>query len=187
VSLQDDDQDGLKLQWQRRLPIALIISMVAIGLIVLLLDISGSSRPPSTATIGHPAPAFQLQSLDRNSVKLSDHLGSPVIVSFIASWCLACDGDLELLARAYERYAPKGLAILGVVHEDDQDKMRDFVAEHGASWPQLLDPTNETWRAYAAIAPPASYFIDADGVLQTVSVKPLDASTLEEHLASIGL
>ncbi len=189
VSPETDEPEGLKLEWQRRLPIALSVIIGAVVLVVALVDFGGAGprRPPRTAQTGLMAPAFSLGSLDGKSVELGDYAGSPVIVNFWASWCLPCTEDFPELAATLDRYESSGLEVLGIVHNDEERFARDFGAENGATWPLLMDPGNTTWEAYSVIGLPTSYFIDSAGLLQAVAFGPLDETAINEHLSAVGI
>ena len=55
--------------------------------------------------IGKPAPAFQVMGLEgRPNLTLEALRGTPVILNFWASWCVACRDEAALLQEAHVRY-----------------------------------------------------------------------------------
>jgi len=63
-----------------------------------------------------------------------------------------------------------GLVILGVLMNDPPEPAREFVAEYGATWPTVIDPDDAIEDAYLALARPTSYFVDGDGILQSIQI-----------------
>ena len=63
---------------------------------------------------------------------------------------------------------------------------RDFIADHGATWPTIDDPEGTIRAAYRAIARPQTYFIDRDGVIRRIQVGQLSDADFERLYASIS-
>jgi hypothetical protein len=63
-----------------------------------------------------------------------------------------------------------GLVILGVLMDDPPEPARDFVAQYGAPWRTVIDPDEQIQDAYLALARPTSYFVDGDGILQSIQI-----------------
>jgi cytochrome c biogenesis protein CcmG, thiol:disulfide interchange protein DsbE len=135
--------------------------------------------------LDNPAPAFELQSLDGETVRLADYRGRPVIVNFWASWCLPCRDEFPLLRAARQRYSAEGLEVLGIVHDDGPAQARAFAQSFDADWPLLLDPDESTWRAYAGVFLPITYYIDREGIVRAVSYGPPPAAVFDEQVAKI--
>ena len=65
--------------------------------------------------IGKPAPAFQVTGLGgRSDLSLEALRGTPVILNFWASWCVACRDEALVLQEAHVRYE-QGEGLLRVV------------------------------------------------------------------------
>ena len=47
--------------------------------------------------IGNPAPYITATTLDGTPIKLAELRGRPVIVNFLASWCVPCREEMPLL------------------------------------------------------------------------------------------
>jgi cytochrome c biogenesis protein CcmG, thiol:disulfide interchange protein DsbE len=76
--------------------------------------------------------------------------------------------------------------ILGVLKDDPPEPARDFVDEYGATWPTVIDPDETFEDAYLAIARPTSYFIDGDGILQSVQIGEVRDEDFERQYALIA-
>lgn len=101
--------------------------------------------------LGKPAPAFELTTVDGETVSLDALKGSPVVVMFGATWCPYSNQMAPALQGLEERYRDRGVKVLLV---DIKEKKRK-VAKH---WPKkrglktvplLLDAEGEVSSRYA--------------------------------------
>ena len=130
---------------------------------------------------GFLAPDFRLTLLGGGEVALSELRGQVVIVNLWASWCPPCRAEMPALQEAYEAYHDRGLEILAVntTYQDSQAAAAGFVQEYGLTFPVPLDQTGEVSRSYLLRALPTSFFIDRDGVIQTVVIGgPMSRTTI---------
>ena len=136
--------------------------------------------------IGKPAPPLAGTTLDGVPFDLAAHKGSPVLVSFWASWCGPCREEFPLLEDAAKRHAAEGLVVVGSLYKDDADPARAFVAEQGATWPTVADPERSIGSAWKVLGPPQTFFVDREGTIREVQVGQVrDAAELDRLLATI--
>ena len=121
---------------------------------------------------GRVAPDFELQNLEGETVSLSDHRGSPVMVNFWASWCEPCRFEMPYIQEVFEDpfWESIGLEILVVNVQESSAVARDFMEENGLSFPVLLDMTGGVARMYNIRSIPTTLFIDEDGIIQYIDV-----------------
>ena len=85
------------------------------------------------------APAFELETLDGDTLTLASLDSTPVILmNFWASWCGPCKIEIPDLMVLDETYGPKGFMVLGVTVNDLPRDSRDFAAEVGMSYPSVI-------------------------------------------------
>jgi thiol-disulfide isomerase/thioredoxin len=88
------------------------------------------------ALVGHPAPPLQVtQYLGPKPPTLASLKGSPVLLFFWAHWCVDCKGEVPVIARLRQEFAPEGLVVIGPT------KLYGYAA-------QGADATPEQERAY---------------------------------------
>ena len=137
--------------------------------------------------IGHPAPDFNLHTLDGQPLSLSDFRGQPVIVNFWATWCGPCRLEMPHLQDSYAAHQDDGLVVLGVnlTKDDDPALVPGFVDAFGLTFPIALDSDGEMRQLYQLLGQPASVFIDRDGVIQEYWQGPINQQFIEERLEKI--
>ncbi|HEU4464155.1 MAG TPA: TlpA disulfide reductase family protein [Gemmatimonadota bacterium] len=85
------------------------------------------------------APAFELETLDGDTLTLASLDSVPVILlNFWASWCGPCKIEIPDLMALDETYGPKGFMVLGVTVNDLPRDSRDFAAEVGMTYPSVI-------------------------------------------------
>ncbi|MBO9585317.1 MAG: AhpC/TSA family protein [Flavobacterium sp.] len=89
---------------------------------------------------GAAAGPFKTKDINGNPLKLEDFKGKYVLIDFWASWCVPCRKGNPHLLKLYEEYKPKGLEILGVAHDDEnEDKWKKAVEKDGIGvWRHVL-------------------------------------------------
>lgn len=156
------------------------------GLVVLLAckgDDGASARLPE---IGMPAPDYRAVSLTGDSVSLLQARGRVVLLNVWATWCHPCRQEIPILQALHERYASRGLALVGVSVDarGEEDTIQEFANDFGMTYPLWLDPDERVQSTFLAIGVPATFLIDRAGVLRWRHVGPVRAedSTLVRAL-----
>lgn len=120
----------------------------------------GSSAPPIAGT-----------TLDGAAFDLASLRGKPVVVNFWASWCTPCREEFPLFEAKLEELGPTdGLVFVGVLYKDSPAAAKGFLDEFGAGWASVEDEDGAIAANYRVVAPPQTYFIDAEGVLQGIQI-----------------
>ena len=99
---------------------------------------------------------------------------------------MPCRDEFPLLKEKLAEHAADGLAIVGVLMYDAPAPARDFVAEYGATWPTVDDPSGALRGAYRVGLRPQTYFVDAEGILRWVQYGELTPEEFERHYALIS-
>jgi thiol-disulfide isomerase/thioredoxin len=144
-------------------------------LLPLALSLSLTACPGEAANLGAPAP--EVVGIDAwiNSppLTLAELRGKVVLVDFWTFGCSNCRNTLPTVKRWHEKYAARGLVVLGV-HTPELDFERPHAAveaavrEHGIAYPVAIDGSYRTWRVFENRYWPAFYFVDRKGVIRHV-------------------
>lgn len=120
------------------------------------------------AAPGVAAPDFALRALAGPNVRLSEHVGQVVVISFWGVGCDACRAQLEALEQEFGRYRASGLRVYGVEVADDQSAALSFARGTHVTFPLLLDPRKTVARLYDVDNLPMTVLIDRDGKIRQV-------------------
>jgi cytochrome c biogenesis protein CcmG/thiol:disulfide interchange protein DsbE len=162
----------------------LINGLIIVAAVVFVL-FAGLGKDPQhidSPLIGKPAPPFALKAVGTGeTIDLESLRGKPVILNFWATWCGPCyDEHPTLVANA--RNLPN-VQFVGVVFNDDEDKIQRFLAQRGAAYPTLLDANGKTAIAYGVGGVPETYFINPAGTIVAKFAGPLSTDELQANLA----
>jgi cytochrome c biogenesis protein CcmG/thiol:disulfide interchange protein DsbE len=133
--------------------------------------------------IGRPAPVFTLQPAGGGApVSLAALRGRPVVINFWATWCVPCYEEHAVLVAA-AREAGDAVQFLGVIYEDDEDRVGEFLARQGKAYPSLMDDDGKTAMAYGIYGVPETFFVDAQGRIAAKYTGPLGPDAVAQNLA----
>jgi peroxiredoxin len=135
---------------------------------VLATAVLVASAATGYALLGHEAPDFALHAVGGNNVRLSEHRGDVVVLSFWGSRCGQCRTQLAALDRSFKTYHPAGLQVFGVNVDDDQGGALEFAHTQALGFPLLLDPQKAVARAYLVDNLPMTVLIDRGGTVRQV-------------------
>ena len=159
---------------------------LAVVLPLLAILVSNLGRDPHAVRsplIGRPAPSFTLNPVGGGApVSLESLRGKPVVINFWATWCVPCFQEHPAL-QAAARAMGAEVQFLGVVYDDEEQRVRSFLAERGQAYPSLLDDGARTAIAYGVAGVPETYFIDGTGRISAKYSLPLDPETIVQLVA----
>ena len=142
--------------------------MSALGAALAVAWTSPTLAARFQAAPGLAAPDFALRAIAGPNVRLSEHIGQVVVISFWGGDCDACRMQLEALQRDYSRYQAQGLRVYGVEVADDQTAALRFAGGTRVTFPLLLDPAKAVARLYDVDNLPMTVLIDRDGKIRQV-------------------
>ncbi|MGH9013852.1 MAG: TlpA family protein disulfide reductase [Acidimicrobiia bacterium] len=148
----------------------------------------GQNPDPSLARsplLEKPAPQFNLPRLDGATLASAELAGRPFVVNFWASWCVPCRADAPHLQAFAERHADDGIALVGIVWNDEAEEARRFRDEFGLTYPQVTDPGNRTALDYGVFGVPETYVVDGRGIVMAKLVGAVQPTTLDDVRAQV--
>jgi thiol-disulfide isomerase/thioredoxin len=146
-------------------------------------------EPTTGLAVGQRAPELEgdvggetvtLLDLDGRPIRLADRRGSPVWLSFFATWCPPCQEETPILRRAHELYADQGLEMIAVsVQETTAADVADYAQTYGLPYTIGFDGKSSVFRTYQGFGLPTHVFLDGEGVIQRVHYGPLDLEQVQ--------
>jgi peroxiredoxin len=125
---------------------------------------------------------FTLADLQGKTWELKSLHGKVVLVNFWATWCPPCRKEMPDLEALHQRFQDQGFVILAI-SDEEQDKVRPFIAEYKINYPVLLDPGRKVNDLFQVEGIPKSFVYDRDGKLVAQSI---DMRTREQFLQMLG-
>jgi peroxiredoxin len=129
---------------------------------------AAAAATPGYALLDQPAPDFTLRAAVGSNVRLSEHRGKVIVVSFWSVGCGDCRAQLAALNRSLATYASAGLVVYGVGVDDDPVRAAEFAHDLRVAFPMLLDPSKSVARNYQVDILPMAVLIDRGGVIRSV-------------------
>ncbi len=116
--------------------------------------------------LGQPAPDLVARGLSGENVRLSEHRGEVVVVSFWSGTCNTCRAQLEALDRIAKTYASAGLTVIGVNLDDNELRAEKFARAQSVEFQLLVATAKSTGRDFQVDRLPMLLFVDRAGVLR---------------------
>ncbi|MBI4704831.1 MAG: TlpA family protein disulfide reductase [Deltaproteobacteria bacterium] len=146
---------------RRPSPARLLGWLGLLGAAAMVACTTGSAAAPGR--VRADALTFALPDLHGRLVRPQDYRGRVVLVDVWATWCKPCSQSLPFYARLSRALAPQGLVVLSVSIDEDDDDVRQFVAERPLPFVVLRDPRGTVPRRLDSDAMPAAVLIGRDG------------------------
>jgi peroxiredoxin len=136
------------------------------------------------ALVGQPAPDFALRAAAGPNIRLSEHRGDVVVVSFWGSRCSPCGTQLASLERSLKTYESAGLKIFGVGVDDDAARALEYAKAQSVAFPMLLDPEKKVGRQYRIDNLPMTVLVDRGGTVRYAH-RDYDAKSEARYLSEL--
>jgi peroxiredoxin len=114
---------------------------------------------------GDRAPLFNLTSDNGTGLRLEDFRGKYVLLNFWATYCVPCVEELPSLNSIHDEMKDKGLVVLGVSVDSDQEAYQRFLTAHSVTFPTARDPEWTAAIRYGTSRIPETYLIDREGTV----------------------
>jgi thiol-disulfide isomerase/thioredoxin len=144
--------------------VLLLVSLFATMLATAADSPDEKKRERPALAAGSSPPDELGRDINGEQVKLRDHLGKVVIVSFWASWCEPCKKELPVLAGVAKRVGPDHMKIIAINFHDDTSRFR-AVVKILQDYPitMLRDGGSKTAKKFDVRAIPRMIVIGRDG------------------------
>ena len=160
------------------------------ALALMLIAFCGALYTPLHETVvnaGDKAPDFTITTDAGKTVTVHDFGGKMLLLNFWATWCGTCIEEIPALNQMARQLQPRGLVILGVSVDKDEDKYKAFLTSSPLAYQTARDPEEKINLSYGTVQYPESYLIDRNGkVIEKFISSQLWASPqMLQHLNSL--
>jgi len=134
--------------------------------------------------VGRPAADFSATTITGDSISLSGWRGQPVWLLFGATWCTDCRVEAPDIQAVSQAFAGR-VQVVAVYVGEDQATVQDYANRLGLTYHQIADVADTIAGSYAVMGIPAHFFIDADGVIQTIRVGAITRQDAIDQLTAL--
>jgi peroxiredoxin len=145
-----------------------------------------ASNAASVAPVkGAFAPDFTLPQLDGHELRLSSYRGKVVLLDFWATWCAPCREETPHLVELQQKYADRGLQVIGVSMDDSPEPARAFYQQFHMNYPVVMG-TAQTGELYGGVLGlPIAFLIKQDGRIYAKHIGATDAAVFEKDAQAL--
>lgn len=134
--------------------------------------------------IGKPVPAFEVTTLEGETITEKDLVGKNALIFFWLTRCPVCQRITPNMVELYEKYAGSDFEILGLnvdvalgLHVSDEERAQ-FIAERGIEYPVAI-LNADTRAAFGNVNIfPAMFWVKSDGTIGELLFNYQDLDTL---------
>lgn len=141
----------------------------------------------SAASEGQSFMDLTLPSMDGGELRLLDVVKANklTLIDCWASWCGPCRSEMPELVALYAAYHNKGLEIIGVSFDEDEEAWKSAVESMKMTWPQVSELKswdNVMTRQYGISSIPHTILVDQNG---TILAQKLRGEELENTIKTL--
>lgn len=137
------------------------------------------------ADLNKQEPFFELPDLESKKVKLSDFLGSPLVVTFWTTWNTEAADQIKIFDNYLSKNKEGLFKIITINNQEDKSVVSNFVKRGGYQLEILLDENGAVGELYQAKSLPVSYFLDKNGFVRDIFVGVLNEKQLVDKSEKI--
>ena len=163
-----------------------VVVVVLVGAVIAGILLTSGGKKAGSAAGGEVAPNFTLPNIQdgKDSISLSSYKGTPVLVNFLATWCVPCKDEMPLLEAAHKKWGSK-VQFIGIDRQDYKPDALAFAQRTHVTYPLVSDPNATLDGAYRLRGMPTSVFIDRDGRIVERVTGPVTKAQLDDTLKNM--
>jgi thiol-disulfide isomerase/thioredoxin len=159
----------------------------------IALAVPAASMQSDTASAAAAAgelkamPALSLKDFDGKAIESDKLKGNVLVLDFWATWCGPCIAEIPALNRLQEKYAAKGLKVIGVTLASGEPKeVRPFISRNKMKYTVLMGDDEQAYD-FNLIGFPTTYLITKDLKIyrKYVGAGPGKSARLESDVQSL--
>jgi thiol-disulfide isomerase/thioredoxin len=166
--------------------LAVAIALAAPALSMQRDQAEGAAPPPSGNDI-KALPPINLQDFDGKAIPSDQFKGNIVVLDFWATWCVPCIAEIPTLNRLQEKYAAKGVRVVGVaLASGDAAEVKPFVGRNKMKYTVLMGDDDQVYDLNV-VAFPTTYLLTRDMKVfrRYIGAGPRKAAELEADIQKL--
>ena len=131
------------------------------------------------------APDFTLTDLSGEPLRLSSYRGKVVLLDFWATWCDPCRDEIPRFNVLQDKYANRGLQIIGVSMDDSLGPVRDFQKQFKMNYPVVMGSARIGELYGGILGLPVAVLIGPDGRIYSKHFGATETAVLEKEIVTL--
>ena len=112
------------------------------------------------------APDFDFTTKENERMSNASLRGKVVLLDFWGTWCPPCRESIPTTRNVHKKFQGKGLEVIGVSSDDDEDVWRTFIEAQKMDWHEYIDLSGKVIEAFDVDSYPTYVVLDKDGVVR---------------------
>jgi peroxiredoxin len=140
--------------------------------------------------VGQKIPSdLTLETADGEGVSNASFQGKLTYLTFFASWCGSCKRELPALRELQEEYEARGFQVVAIGTDRSKERSQTFAEQYDPNYAVAFDPDSRAMGLFKVDAMPASFLIDANGVIKDrmVGFRPEQLPEIKEKIEKLLL
>ncbi len=163
-----------------------LVVFLAVLAVIGLLAFGLLNKGGAKIAVGDPVPDKVLPRLPGpGHGSLAEERGKWVLVNLWASWCLPCREEAAMLEHFYRRERSRGVTVVGIDVQDNQDDALAFLHAHPTTYTQLRSVGNQRSSAFGSTGVPENFLVNPHGRLALIWRGPVDEEFLRERVVPL--
>src|SRR5438105_4272797 len=178
-----------------------ILITIAVGLLVLAFHLRLKKDPDYQAIthlaeqsarpkewLGKVPPELDLQTIDGQRFKLSEHVGHEIVIlNFFATWCAPCRAEMPELQRFYAAHANQHVTLVGVDAYEPPNLVANFRSNMKVTFPIVI-AAQDVVAEFGIDSFPTTMVIGPDGTVRLFELSGIaNADVTLEPVIAEGL
>jgi thiol-disulfide isomerase/thioredoxin len=143
---------------------------------------------------GDTVPNDKVTDLYGEPASFADFVGKGLVVNFWATWCPPCRREMPLLEEVYNKYKSRNITVIGVSVDNSRDAIKNYVESVSVTYPIWEDSVTRSNNLpggtslssmFGVVGFPTTFFIDANGVIQSSYVGELNLAILNKRISGL--
>jgi peroxiredoxin len=158
-----------------------LVLLATIMIVIFALDMRSNARAEINemdlafqelkigTTPGELAPDFEGETLNGETIHLSEFRGKIVLINVFASWCGPCRLEMPHLVITFEQLNSDEFAFIGINLQETPEAVAQFRREFNINFPLIINQQGDlTSGLFKPIGLPTTWFVDSQGVVRYV-------------------